>query len=90
MRGRLIAFDGFLTVRETYRGFPLEKYSALYYSTFLKRTLNYSKSAAISDKILVIKKMILLNVMYDANMNKEKVQKIVNAIIAYGYYQREI
>ena len=34
--------------------------------------------------------MILLNVMYDANMNKEKVQKIVNAIIAYGYYQREI
>ena len=28
--------------------------------------------------------------MYDANMNKEKVQKIVNAIIAYGYYQREI
>ena len=28
--------------------------------------------------------------MYDAKMNKEKVQKIANVIIAYGYYQREI
>ena len=28
--------------------------------------------------------------MYDANRNKEKVQKIANVIIAYGYYQREI
>ena len=27
--------------------------------------------------------------MYDANMNKEKVQKTANVIIAYGYYQRE-
>ena len=27
--------------------------------------------------------------MYDANMNKEKGQKIANVIIAYGYYQRE-
>ena len=30
--------------------------------------------------------MIFLNVMYDVNMNKEKVQ---NLIIAYGYYQRD-
>ena len=34
--------------------------------------------------------MIFLDVMYDVNINKEKVQKIVNVIIAYGYYQREI
>ena len=57
---------------------------------FLKSTLNYSKSAAISNEIIVIKKMIFLNDMYDANMNKEKVQKIANVIIANSYYQREI
>ena len=34
--------------------------------------------------------MIFLNVVYVANMNKEKVQKIANLIIVYGYYQREI
>ena len=34
--------------------------------------------------------MNFLNVMYDANRNKEKVQKIANVIIAYGFYQREI
>ena len=34
--------------------------------------------------------MFFLNVMYDANRNKEKVQKTANVIIAYGYYQREI
>ena len=28
--------------------------------------------------------------MYDANINKEKVQKIANVLIAYGYYQGEI
>ena len=28
--------------------------------------------------------------MYDANRNKEKVQKTANVIIAYGFYQREI
>ena len=28
--------------------------------------------------------------MYDANMNKEKAQKIANVIIVYGYCQREI
>ena len=28
--------------------------------------------------------------MYDANMNKEKVQKIASVVIAFGYYQREI
>ena len=28
--------------------------------------------------------------MYDANMNKEKVQKIANVIIAFRYYQREV
>ena len=33
--------------------------------------------------------MIFLNVVYVANMNKEKVQKIANVIIVYGYYQRE-
>ena len=33
--------------------------------------------------------MVFLNVMYDANRNKEKPQKIANVIIAYGYYQRE-
>ena len=58
---------------------------------FLKSTLNYSKSATISNEIIVIKKMIFLNDMYDANMNKEKVQKIANVIIANSYYyQREI
>ena len=57
---------------------------------FLKSTLNYSKSAAISNEIIVIKKMIFLKDMYDANMNKEKVQKIANVIIANSYYQREI
>ena len=34
--------------------------------------------------------MIFLNVMFDANKNKEKVQKITNVINVYGYYQREI
>ena len=71
-------------------GFPLENQSALYYSTFLKRTLNYSKSGATSNEIIVIKKMIVLNVMHDASMNKEIVQKIANVIIAFGYYHREI
>ena len=71
-------------------GFPLEKESPLYYSKFLKRTLNYSKSAAISNEIIVITKMIFLNVMYDPNRNKEKVQKIANVIVAFVYYQKEI
>ena len=34
--------------------------------------------------------MSFLNVMYDANRYKMKVQKIANVIVAYGYYQREI
>ena len=34
--------------------------------------------------------MIFLNVIHDANVSKEKVQKIANVIIAYGCYQREI
>ena len=34
--------------------------------------------------------MIFLNAMYDVNINKEKVQKIANVTVAYGYYQIEI
>ena len=34
--------------------------------------------------------MIFLNVMYDANRNEEKVQKIANVIIAFVYYRKEI